>query len=188
MGDKVTNTMQHFLIDNAVTMADHWDEVRFLLETLVMKAKGQDEDGMDLSFTNYRANFKSSNDQSKFRDAMESPQIRPTPTSQVHTDIRVALGDITSGYLRVVETNRHSVTPVRALTVIVFTDGKWDGMNDVENTIANFALELQRLEGNNLRQHQVTFEFVQFGMDKEAAHRLQRLDDNVPFPTSSVRK
>jgi hypothetical protein len=165
-------------------MADHWDEAIFLLETLVMKAKGQDDDGIDLSFTNYQVNFKSSNDQSKFKDAMESPQIRPTPTSQVHTDIRVALGEITSRYLRVVEANRRSVTPVRALTVIVFTDGKWDGMrdkNDVENTIVKFALELQRLEGNNLRQRQVSFEFVQFGKDKDAAYRLQRLDDHLPF-------
>ena len=47
--------MKKFLVDNAETMEDYWFEAQYLLETLVMKAKGQDKNGMDLSFTQVRA-------------------------------------------------------------------------------------------------------------------------------------
>ncbi|OAF54686.1 hypothetical protein VC83_08984 [Pseudogymnoascus destructans] len=40
-----------FLVDNAESMSQYWYNAKYLLETLILKAMGQDDNGMDLSFT-----------------------------------------------------------------------------------------------------------------------------------------
>jgi hypothetical protein len=180
----------HFLVDNAGTMADFWDEAIYLLETLVMKAKGQDENGMDLSFAQGNVSIRGSNRESKFREKMEDPGARPSVGSTAHTDIRKALGDILDDYLGEVRKSRQYSSgkkkdkdKLRDLTIIVFTDGKWEGIADKEavmNTIVRFAKELEKIQGKGFRMRQVSFEFVQFGFDADATYLLQKLDDDLP--------
>ena len=57
-------------------MRNDWFQATFLLETLVMKAKGQDENGMDLYFTIGKGRVNNSNGKSAFTKAMEKEQLR----------------------------------------------------------------------------------------------------------------
>ena len=162
-------------------MAEFWDEAIYLLETLVMKAQGQDENGMDLAFFNGPIKLNGSNKPAKFKEKMEDPQARPSSGNGIHTDIRKPLGEIFFDYLQTVRGSRKRV---RRLTVIILTDGKWEGMankHEVNNMIVDFAKKLERAQGNSLLARQVTFEFVRFGFDSDATHRLQQLDDELPF-------
>jgi serine/threonine protein kinase len=176
----------HFIVDNAESMVEFWDETIYLLETLVMKAWGQDKNGMDLTFANGPIEVKNSNTPSTFRNKMEHRDARPSKGSGVKTDIRKALEEVLyNRYLRVVKQSLqdHKVK-VKKLTIIVLTDGKWDDMegdNDVEDTIVEFAKKLKKIQGDHMQIRQVSFEFVQLGFDEGAAFRLQRLDDELPW-------
>ena len=180
----------HFLVDNAGTMADFWDEAIFLLETLVMKAKGQDENGMDLSFVHGNVRIRGGNREKKFTEKMEDPGARPSLGSTARTDIRKPLGDILDDYIKDVRNSRrHSNSKkkdkdkLKDLTIIIFTDGKWEGMADkdtVMSTIVEFSKELEKIQGKGFRMRQVSFQFVQFGFDADATYLLHKLDDEMP--------
>ncbi|KFY38314.1 hypothetical protein V494_04413 [Pseudogymnoascus sp. VKM F-4513 (FW-928)] len=163
-----------FLIDNAESMDQYWYNARYLLKTLLLKATGQDENGMDLSFTSGNVSVRGSNDLAKFMKAMDDS--KPQPRLHIHTDMRRSLGDIFHKYYQGA-TRRDA----KNLTVIVFTDGMWDGMEDkdeVGNLIIAFAKKLQKTVGD-LKARPVSIEFVQFGKALEAANRLRRLDDDL---------
>ena len=157
-------------------MGEFWDEAIFLLETLVMKAKGQDKDGMDLSFTAGDFELKGQTDHAKFRKALEDCQ----PRGGVHTDMAGALGNILDKHLKDL---RHPFqrNHVKNLTVTVLTDGIWAGARDkdgVEKMIVSFLKELTKTIGP-LPIRPVSIQFIQFGNDREATIRLQRLDEDL---------
>lgn len=169
-------------MDNAETMADYWDEAIYLLETLVMKAKGQDENGMDLAFTNGQVYLKNSSKVAKFREKMEDQGAKPGGNG-IHTNLKKSLGDLLNKYI---QDMRISIRrgDMRKLTILVLTDGIWAGMtdkHDVDKMIVEFATELKRVQGTSLQDRQVSIEFIQFGFDPEASYRLRRLDDELPF-------
>lgn len=58
-------------------MADKWDEAAMLLEVLVMKAKGLDPDGMDLSFTTGPVKVNNRDDAKAFLKALDNDDARP---------------------------------------------------------------------------------------------------------------
>ncbi|RDW91279.1 hypothetical protein BP5796_02444 [Coleophoma crateriformis] len=170
-----------FLVDNGESMEHYWDEQTFLLETFVMKAAGQDEDGMDLFFTSGTVSVRNEKKFGKFKKAMEHRDAMPK--SGVHTDMRRSLGTIFREYLHDLE---HK-SGVKDLTIIVLTDGKWAGMiekdqeDSLSNKIANFVRTVGRMT-NNLKDRPVSIEFVQFGNDHEASLRLRDLDQGVGSP------
>ncbi|KAH0565999.1 hypothetical protein GP486_000610 [Trichoglossum hirsutum] len=168
---------QKFLVDNAETMADFWDEATFVLETLVMKAKGQDKDGMDLCFTGGPVTVYGRDNPSKFGKAMEDPDAQPVPDNK--TDMREALGRIFAEYLRKVHLGH---TP-KYLTLIVLTDGIWAGLQNkylVEKTITTFLNRLRENIGD-LEHRPVSIQFIQFGRDPDATDRLWRLDNQLKY-------
>lgn len=166
-------------------MAPYWDEAIFLLETLVMKAWGQDENGMDLSFANGPVTIRGSNDPSKFKKKMEDPYAKPVTGKRIKTDMRKSLRDILYTYIQIVKQRRNNPkTKVKKLTIIVLTDGKWGAKtseHDVEDDIVDFVKALKKEQGNYGQVRQVSIEFVQLGYDEGAAFRMQRLDDELPF-------
>ncbi|RDW60992.1 hypothetical protein BP6252_12375 [Coleophoma cylindrospora] len=170
-----------FLVDNGESMVDYWDEQTFLLETFIMKAAGQDEDGMDLFFTSGTVSVRNEKKFGKFKKAMENHDA--VPKSGVHTDMRRSLGTIFREYLHDLE---HK-SGVKDLTIIVLTDGKWAGMierdqeDSLSNKIANFVSTVVR-KTNNLKDRPVSIEFVQFGNDYEASLRLRDLDQGIGRP------
>jgi hypothetical protein len=164
-------------------MEDYWFEVQYLLETLVMKAKGQDKNGMDLSFTQGTVVLKGSNDAVKFSKKMDERGAKPM--KGWHTDLSLPLEKILSSYLADFKRTR-ATDDVKKLTLLILTDGKWESMEDKEDvahTIVNFAREMEKLTGDTLRKRErrVSIEFVQFGYDEDATARLRRLDDDLPY-------
>jgi hypothetical protein len=159
-------------------MRDFWYEATYLLETLVMKARGQDQNGMDLSFTSGPVTVQNEHRESAFVKAMKDVKAQPTPGMK--TDMRGELGIILSRYLDVVRGKRHHLpSDLKNLTIIVLTDGLWKDMieeDGVDQKITSFMTSLTKIIGD-LRIRPVSIEFIQFGRDPAATLRLQRLDD-----------
>lgn len=156
-----------FLVDNAETMEDFWDEATFLLETLAMKLKSLDKNGIDLSFTGGKNTLYNLRKPSALKEAMEDPRIKPV--SGVRTDMRKSLGDILEDFGRFPE---HE-------TLVVLTDGKWQGMGankyDVDELIIKFLKDQGKVA------EKLTIQFIQFGDDVDATFRLRRLDNDLIY-------
>jgi hypothetical protein len=159
-------------------MNPFWFEATYLLETLVMKAAGQDEDGMDLYFTHGPIKVKGGKSKSEFVGAMNNKSARPM--NEVRTDMRASLGELLSGYIGEAKI---SGSKTRKLTIIVLTDGKWEGMgdkDDVRKLVVKFVGKVKELIGD-LESRPVSIEFIQFGDDADATYRLRQLDNGLKW-------
>lgn len=177
-------------MDNAASMEAHWDEATYLLETLVMKAKHYDDDGMELFFTLSRASAKGK-DESKFRDKMR--EQRPRKGTGMNTDMVAPIERIFKRYFDKLDEyddrKRKGKKPKEerkeALTLIVLTDGVWAAMrhsDDVFDYMKTVLLkELERRKILRFTERPVSIEFVQFGNDDDATERLRALDDDMEF-------
>jgi hypothetical protein len=163
-------------------MRQHWPEATYLLETLVLKAAGQDPDGPDLMFTMGAQVLKGERKASAFRKTMEHPDAMPRD-SEV-TDIRVSLGEIFDQYLKDLEKANKSSwggVTVKNLTIIVLTDGLWQGVKvkkEVDDLIVSFVQRVGQIT-NNVIPRRVSLQFIQFGRDLDATSRLRILDNNL---------
>jgi hypothetical protein len=159
-------------------MSNHWHEATYVLETLGMKAHGQDDDGMDLFFVNDRLEYLKIKDASLFRKAMQEVKLRP----HVETNMKQALEKLLNAYIYELK-SRAPNTKATNLTIIVLTDGLWRGMNDhneVEMKIKEFDDKLQKVMEGMAEERQVSIQFIQFGDDPNAKERLRHLDDDMP--------
>lgn len=141
-------------------MEDYWFEAQYLLETLVMKAKGQDKNGMDLSFTRGTVVLESSNDPAKFLKKMDERGAKPV--KGWHTDLSLPLEKILSSYLTEFKRTK-STDDIKKFALLILTDGKWEGMQDKEGVarvIVDFAQKMEKLveirfETGTSREHRV---------------------------------
>ena len=137
-----------------------------------MKAKGQDPDGMDLYFTTGNVNLGNKEKASKFVAKMEEGY----PKDGVRTNIIESLGTIFDKYL-----NSLCITSnqARNVTLIVLTDGAWDGTTNKERVSDKIVEFLEQLgkRTTTLKHRQFSIEFVQLGDDEEASKRLKHLDN-----------
>jgi hypothetical protein len=162
-------------------MIQHWDEVTFVLATLVMKAEKQDPDGMDLYFTCSKHSLKGTDKVKQFREVVG----KALPQKGFKTDMDVSLKKILDQYLLTWETRKkYRSSGPRDRTIIVFTDGIWKGMTDqqqVFNLVVDFYNRFTSTVGRKLNseKREVSIEFVQFGADVDASARLRRLDDDM---------
>ncbi|KAL8772818.1 MAG: hypothetical protein Q9209_002163 [Squamulea sp. 1 TL-2023] len=175
-----------FLVDNGESMKPHWAGTKYLLRTLVHKVAGQDENGLDLSFTmgpQKLENEKSNS--SKWEKIMKEAE----PMSEARTDMKTPLHEILKSYLEHVthvrqRKHRQPSTTYRRLTLIILTDGIWAGMgnkqNAVNHIIVNMVKKIQ-VQIGDLVDRPISIEFVQFGNDQEATYRLRRLDTGMEW-------
>ena len=163
-------------------MKPHWFRAKYLLETLVLKAAGQDDNGMDLSFTLGEDKLENKGaDSSQWGKKMQN--ARPTVNS--HTNMSTSLGDILHQYLKEArQAKGYGSINHKRLTLIVLTDGIWAGnvsnREAVDDLIVRFVKELEKITGD-LRVRPVSIEFVQFGDDPEATYHLRRLDNDLKW-------
>jgi hypothetical protein len=172
-------THKKFLVDNAESMGPHWYRAKYLLETLLLKAAGQDEDGMDLSFTSGNVRVEGKTGESKFLAAMDKTDAKPR--KGMPTNMTTRLGEILFKYILEAEKAKSKTQTCKNLTLIVLTDGLWDGMenkNQVYDMIVTFAKKLEGITGY-LNVRPLSIEFIQFGDDFGATSRLRRLDDGL---------
>ncbi|KAH8807981.1 kinase-like domain-containing protein [Xylogone sp. PMI_703] len=178
--DLLLKLVKLFLVDNAVSMVPHWSEATSLVETLVKKAAGQDPDGPDLQFTMGTHELKSEKRADAFKKAMKHKNAKP---GKYVTDITVPLGKIFDEYLEKIIRSKSIPhrAEVKEMTVIVLTDGLWEGVKvktDVDDLIVKFVQKLSELTNGFIRR-QMSIEFIQFGKDPEATKRLKRLDNQL---------
>lgn len=171
-------------------MTDEWPETTYLLETLAMKLKGQDKNGMDLYFTNGDEKIEGSKDPGDFRKRMNKQAVQPM--QGVNTDLCRSLGRILRKYLeelRLYMNKQVALHKIKSLTVIVLTDGKWDG-EQVFDLIKDFCRDMQHCLNKAIlgmenklekRERRVSIEFVQLGNDEDATAKLRRLDNDLPY-------
>ncbi|KAL8941905.1 MAG: hypothetical protein Q9216_001978 [Gyalolechia sp. 2 TL-2023] len=172
-----------FLVDNGESMIPHWAWAKFLLKVLVRKAAGQDENGLDLSFTLGRENLENQKSNSK---QWEKVMDKARPMLGTRTDMKAPMGEILDGFFKQVQHQmRYQPTkPIRKLTLIILTDGIWAGMGNnqtsVNEIIIKFVQELAFTVGN-LLDRPVSIEFIQFGNNQEATYRLRQLDTGMKW-------
>jgi hypothetical protein len=168
----------------------HWYEATFLLQTLLLKARGQDENGMDLLFTSGLVKVEGREGRGSstlikkdpFMAAMKDPNARPQKNNR--TDMRRPLGDIFDKYVNEAKRGKRMGHEIKNLTLIVLTDGIWDGMNknkeEVRELIITFVKNVREIVGD-LKQRPVSIEFIQFGCDEDATYRLWVLDNHLKY-------
>ena len=158
-------------------MAKHWDEVTNVLEILTTLLDGQDPDGLTLTFTFGKGSCHSPSAQ-KLKKTMLGKEAKPSHNA--HTNMASALGKMLSEYLQHMTSSRGRP---RYLSLYVLTDGIWSGTLDihaVDDVMAEFSTKLEKLDGSVLKsERRVGIEFIQFGNDSAATHRLRRLDRDL---------
>ncbi|GKT46581.1 uncharacterized protein ColSpa_06762 [Colletotrichum spaethianum] len=187
-----------FLVDNGSTMVKHWKQATELLEVLVWRVLGYDDNGMELYFTNPDTNPKAivreekSQTVQQFARAMDLGKPAKNGLVVCQTTIVPELERIVNVYTRA----KLSKPETRKRTIIVLTDGIWEGMHDeytldVYLTSAFHGLrdihgDLTYVESDQPLDREgistirpITIQFIQFGNDKGASERLRRLDDDL---------
>ena len=101
----------------------------------------------------------------------------------MHTDMRGSLGNIFDKYITDARRKKQYNSDIKNLTLIVLTDGKWEGTKnkeEVNRKIVYFSRELEGIIGN-LKDRPVSIEFIQFGYDEDATYRLKALDNDLKY-------
>ena len=157
-------------------MRKDWFQATYTLETLVMKAHGLDPDGMDLTFTTGKIKVEGKEEPKAFVQAMKDGY----PKEHVATNMVESLSKILNEYIRKLRSRDQTSSSTNTVTLIVLTDGLWDGTTQKEHVkekIVEFLQELERLRLNNIEFRPFSIEFVQFGHDADATRRLKDLDN-----------
>lgn len=161
-------------------MEEHWYEATELLDVLVKKARGLDEDGMDLKFTAGSMTLEGEKTASKFRSTMNAARPKMGSKERARTDLRSFLGQILYDYTgRLKKSNNIRAAKVKDVALLILTDGIWAGMENrdaVAEQIKNFCEGLKDLH-YNLKLRPFGVEFIQFGEDNAATQRLRHLDN-----------
>jgi hypothetical protein len=162
-------------------MDGYWGETTLLLETLVKKVAGLDEDGVDLMFTVGGNDVAKQKGTSKIMNMMRNDKVHPK--EGMHTDMATCLGEVFDKYIKEAKRKQNHVAALKRLTLIVLTDGIWAGTfvkEDVRNKFIVFSRALEKIIGE-LPVRPVSVEFIQFGNDPDATYRLRGLDDDWEY-------
>ena len=180
-------------------MAVHWQEATELLTTLIRRAIGYDDDGIELYFTS--------------QENMQTPAVKLQ--KQRVADFTRAMGKarpVAHSYLPQgtdivpwisMVMGRYLWEKKKPKTIIILTDGIWQGMNDeyaVDNLIIRNLQQLKTIHSDTVANDYIsiieemrplTIQFVRFGQHPHGSDRLQRLDDRlvehgVEYVTRSV--
>lgn len=171
---------QKFLIDNAGSMLAHWGQLKYVLETLLMKVNRIDENGVDLSFTLGGVNIENAKTVDKVMATLKDPTAQPK--AGAYTDMVRSLRGLFDDYLRYAKGQTRIGHRLKKLTLLVLTDGIWENTVNkiyVDQTIISFAQNLEKIMGRDIADRPVSIEFIQFGNDEDATLRLKRLDDDL---------
>ena len=184
------NSLQVFLLDDASSMQQHWDNVVTLADILAYIVKRTDEDGVDLHFTickNLRRNEKKTTD---LIDFVEDNRPDPPETGAERlSNIDYCLGSILHEYQEKLEKDRQRIRrsgknsrfssapkPVRKLNLYVLTDGLWQ---PEANGIAPLRALVSTLDRLKKPADQVGIQFIQFGNEEEGTKSLSYLDSDL---------
>lgn len=166
-------------------MAVQWQEATELMTTLVRRAIGYDDDGIELYFTSQANTNLSAVELRKQRVAdftHAMGEARPASQSYLpqETNIVPSLSMVMGKYL---------YEKKKPKTIIVLTDGIWQGLSDeyaVDELIINNLRHLRTIHPDTAASGNIntieamrplTIQFVRFGQNPHGSDRLRRLDD-----------
>jgi hypothetical protein len=169
-------SLKKFLVDNAETMRDHWFSAKYLLETLLLKLNAAVEfQRIELNFTIGHVRVLDKTKIDEFSNAMEDRSV--APRTGMYTDMRASLTEIFTNYIAEFKQKGPLDSEVRGFTLFVLTDYVWaanPNKVEVKRVIDRVTTKSGMLIGD-LKDRPVSIEFIQFGTDKDAIHRLQEL-------------
>ncbi|KAK7920892.1 hypothetical protein PG985_008914 [Apiospora marii] len=164
---------QKFVIDNGGSMEPYWPAMRITLETLASKIGKLDKDGLDIEFTIGKSHNTSKTHVRKLLqkfDRAREEALQPRVPSRTGTDMATILGQIFSEYLK--DTSK-------AMTLIVLSDGLWEGTHsdeDVKTSIVEF-LRRDAIEKKPVNMRWFSIEFISFG--DAGLKTFEELDDGL---------
>ncbi len=164
-------------------MDPFWGQVKYVLKALVMKAVGQDKDGMDLRFTSGAVGFQGGKTWKDFKGPMNDKKI--LPIRGCLTNMTAILGNVMDSYIKHCQKYRQNA---KNLSLLVLTDAKWTGErheSDIGDKIIKCIESLERTIGD-LKHRPVGIQFIQFGRDVQATERLRRLDNDLVFKKEGI--
>lgn len=157
-------------------MNNHWKDVKSLLYVLAYLVKELDDDGLDMSFT-------ISSQEKKFTHASKAVAYLDAMHPNGLANINMRLSKLLTRYVNELEhppRNRFSLrtrqSPIKPLSLYIFTDGIWqpgyDGVPPIEALI-------EKLTALRLPKEQVGIQFIRFGDSPEGIKRLEYLDSGL---------
>jgi hypothetical protein len=161
-------------------MQEYWPQAKYLLETLLMKVEGIDEDGVDLIFTQGSVSATNTKGITKVMTKMDEPEA--TPMAGVYTDMIASLQNILDDYTLEAQRKGRYMQRLKKMTIVILTDGIWGNTPDkdgVGRSIVGFVKKLEGIIGRRLTDRSVSFEFIQFGKDLSTTSRFAYLDDKL---------
>jgi len=166
---------QVFLIDDSISMKDHWRHVQNVFDTLAYIVKEVDPDGFDLWFTGPGKPMKNCQNTTMPLQAVEARRQQGT------TDITSKLSKIFEDYIEALQQPRTGIfskllKPVKPLNLYVLTDGVWEKDCDPSNLVENFVRDLERL---GKVKGKVGIQFISFGQDSVGLERMEVLDSGL---------
>lgn len=163
------------MIDDSVSMVEHWPKVCKVFEALSYILKETDKDGLDLYFTISQCCEKGIKQTSRLLQIIEAQKQRKQST----TDITIRLTTILDGYKSKLEKRSLFRGPPKPLSLYIFTNGIWEEEVTAEGPIRNTVQKLQDLRKD---RQQIGIQFVSFGDDSVGLRRLRHLDYGLKLP------
>jgi hypothetical protein len=168
---------QAFLVDDAATMAPHWDRLTQVFEALSYILKYVDPNGLDLSFTNCQEALTKAKTTTPLVDLVKARRGHLEGT----TDMNLRLTEILEAYQAELEHPKKSFytrKPIltRPLNIYILTDGIWEPNCDASGPIKSLVNKLNQLGKGRI---QVGIQFISFGDNQRALERLDVLDSGL---------
>ncbi|KAF2031395.1 hypothetical protein EK21DRAFT_88108 [Setomelanomma holmii] len=162
-----------FVVDNGVSMFEHWPIVVFVAETLAKRAAGLDGNGVDLMFTvdghgHNKCSLKGEAGRRSFRTALDSAAPEYSGNRDLQTDMHMTLDAIVRNW---------RVQGKKATTLLILTDGVW--AKTMENLVDNLILGLaeEATRSTNVGKRPFSIQFIRFG--EACAGKLSMYDNEL---------
>jgi len=161
------------LVDDAISMKNHWREVKRFFSALAYLTKTVDKDGsIDLGFTVSNEKWSSTKSSlllSKVAERGERLSVTSNPETACNRILEEWKEKVNPSGLAW----RFSRPKLPPVTLYILTNGVWEPRSDLRHFIARVV---EFMNENKLDRKHIGIQFVQFGNDERGTEKLARLD------------
>ena len=157
-----------FLIDDSISMKDHWDDVISLFSVLAYFVKGLDNDKLEMYFT-------VSKNKITFKDTTPAVSQLKKIKPDTCCNFNIRLMEVLRNYQDNLEPRARRMFSwskskvVKSLSLYVFTDAAWQGYD----AVAPVEAMIEKLKNLGFPKKQVRIQFIRFGNDEIGIKRLE---------------
>jgi hypothetical protein len=178
----ITDAIQIILLDNGMSMSEHWISAVEIVKLLVSHGARLDDNGLDFYVTNFVANPEVTVRGTKKFTEIKRAMDKAAPKPAFKTEMARQLGTLFWENFESLRLAQRKGTTLRKMTFFILTDGKWEGTenrDDVGLKIANFVKRCFTILGGDLDDRAVSIQLIQFGQDSVATETFRYLDDDL---------